>query len=267
MESPKFAKETGGQTSATPPKHISPGWATETLKSEGYLQRGSVTRLISQPLSDVFFGAPKLRKLELTYSKDAICQIPDHIILKVAKKEKEYFFYTQIAKWMKKPPIPECYFATQNADKSQAAFLLEDLSATHFQTEWPIPPIQALCEAAIDCLANVHAFWWDDPRLETKLRAKVTKGNFWAGRLDEAISQLPAFLEFIGDRTQFENPRLFCTGTSTFGICSFPVIAKHMPSASLTGIPGILAKAPTIWLICLVCIGIHLCGRALRKRC
>ena len=95
------------------------------------------------------------------------------------------------------------------SQRTQASFLLEDLSATHFQTEWPIPPIQALCEAAIDCLANVHAFWWDDPRLETKLRAKVTKGNFWAGRLDEAISQLPAFLEFIGDRLSEQRKRVY----------------------------------------------------------
>jgi hypothetical protein len=125
--------------SATTFTDNTPGRVTEALNGAGHLQRGSVTRVVSQLLSDVPFGAPKLRKLEITYSADAACQVPEHLILKIAKKEKEYFFYTQIAIWMEIPPIPECYFAAQNADKSQATFLLEDLSATHFQTEWPVP--------------------------------------------------------------------------------------------------------------------------------
>ena len=195
--------------SATTFTDITPERVTEALKSAGHLQRGSVTRVVSQPLSDVPFGAPKLRKLEITYSADAACQVPEHLILKIAKKEKEYFFYTQIAKWMENPPIPECYFATQNADKSQATFLLEDLSATHFQTEWPLPPIQTLCEAAIDCLAAIHAFWWNDPRLETELCPKVTQGNFWTGRLIEAIRELPAFLDFIGDRLSGQRKQVY----------------------------------------------------------
>ena len=118
--------------SATQFANVTPQWVTDVLKSAGQLQRGSVTGVTSHPLSDVPFGAPKLRKLEITYSEDAVCQVPSHLILKIAKKEKEYFFYTEITKWMENPPIPECYFATQNTDKSQAIFLLEDLSLSHF---------------------------------------------------------------------------------------------------------------------------------------
>jgi aminoglycoside phosphotransferase (APT) family kinase protein len=86
------------------------------------------------------------------------------------------------------------------SQRTQATFLLEDLSSTHFQTEWPVPPAQSLCRAAVDSLAKLHALWWDDPRLGTELFTKVTKGNFWPKRLDEAINQLPDFLDFIGDR-------------------------------------------------------------------
>jgi len=194
---------------ATQIPEVTPQWVTEALKSAGHLQRGNVTHVTTQSLSDVPFGAPKLRRLKVAYSADAVCRLPDHLILKIAKREKEHFFYTQIAKQMTDPPIPECYFAAQDADKSQATFLLEDLSATHFQTEWPVPPTQSLCEAAIDGLANVHGFWWDDPRLETYFRAKVTKGNCWVGRLNEAIQQLPAFLDFIGDRLSEGRKRIY----------------------------------------------------------
>ena len=179
---------------------ITAEWLTNLLQTKGHLKSGIVNNIRLQPLSDVPFDAPKIRRLEIEYSQNAICNIPNEVILKVASKEKEYFFYRQIAEWMREIPVPKCYFAQQNEDKSQAIFLLEDLSDTHFQTEWPVPPSLELCEAAIDCLATFHAFWWNDPRLETEFREKVTRGNYWTGRLNEAMEKLPSFLDFIGDR-------------------------------------------------------------------
>ncbi|HSG42908.1 MAG TPA: hypothetical protein VLA72_07125 [Anaerolineales bacterium] len=125
-------------------------------------------------MSDVPFGEQKIRKLEIEYSQDAISDVPNKIILKIAPKEKEFFFYTQVVEWMGKVPIPHCYLAKQNEDKSQAIFLLEDLSDDHYQTEWPFPPPLELCEMAIDCLSSFHAFWWNDARLETEFCQKVT---------------------------------------------------------------------------------------------
>ena len=87
--------------SATQFANVTPQWVTKILKSTGQLQHGSVTRVTSHPFSDVPFGAPKLRRLEITYSANTVCQVPGHLILKIAKKEKEYFFYTEIAKWMR----------------------------------------------------------------------------------------------------------------------------------------------------------------------
>ncbi len=173
------------------------------------LKRGSINNIHLQSLSDVPFGAPKIRGLEIEYSQDAVCDIPNKVILKLAPKEKEYFFYTQITEWMGDVPVPRCYLTLQNEDKSQAVFLLEDLSDTHFQTEWPVPPTLELCEAAIDCLSSFHAFWWNDPRLETEFCQKVTKGNYWTGRLDEAINKLPDFLDFIGDRLSTEQKGIY----------------------------------------------------------
>jgi len=181
-------------------ENITVDWLTDIFQASGQLKRGSIRTIHLKPLSDVPFGAPKIRRLEIDYSQGAICNVPSKVILKAAPKEKEYFFYTQIAEWMGNTPVPYCYLAQQNEDRSQSIFLLEDLSDTHFQTEWPIPPSLELCEMAIDCLASFHAFWWSDFRLETDFREKVTKGNYWTGRLNEAIDKLPAFLDFIGDR-------------------------------------------------------------------
>jgi len=188
---------------------ITPEWLTEVLQTNGLLKNGVVNDIRLHPLSDAPFGAPKIKRLGIEYSQDATCEVPNKVILKTASKEKEYFFYTQIVEWMGEIPVPHCYLAQQSDDKSQAIFLLEDLTATHFQTEWPVPPSLEHCEKAIDCLASFHTFWWNDPRLETEFRQKVTKGNYWTGRLNEAIEKLPAFLDFIGDRLSAERKGIY----------------------------------------------------------
>jgi len=184
-------------------------WLTEVLQTNRLLKSGKINNLHLQPLSDVPFGAPKIRRLEIDYSQDATCDVPSKVILKIAPKEKEYFFYTQIVEWMGEVPVPCYYLAQQNDDKSQAVFLLENLSDTHFQTEWPVPPSLELCEMAIDCLSTFHAFWWNSPRLETNFRERVTKGNYWTGRINEAIAKLPAFLDFIGDKLSADRKKIY----------------------------------------------------------
>lgn len=190
-------------------ENITAEWLTKILKTNGALTKGSVSNIHLQPLSDVPFGGPKIRRLIIEYSQGAICDIPNKIILKIASKEKEFFFYTKIVKWMENIPIPRCYLTQQSDDNSQAIFLLEDLSETHFQTEWPTPPSLRLCEMAIDCLSLFHSFWWNNPRLATDFRQKVTKGNYWTGRLNEAIDKLPEFLDFIDDRLSAERKGIY----------------------------------------------------------
>ena len=190
-------------------ENVTAAWLTNILRTNDHLRNGTITSIRLQPLSDVPFGAPKIRKLAIDYSQDTVCDVPNKVILKFASKEKEYFFYAQIAKWMGKVPVPKCYLAQQNEDVSQAIFLLEDLSDTHFQTEWPIPPSFEHCEMAIDCLALFHAFWWNESRLEKEFRQKVTKGNYWTGRINEAIDKLPDFLDFIGDRLSTERKGIY----------------------------------------------------------
>jgi hypothetical protein len=57
--------------------------------------------------------------------------------------------------------IPRCYYAARDQQSGGFSIVLEDLSQTHFQTEYPLPPTIDLCEMALDCLAEVHAAWWN----------------------------------------------------------------------------------------------------------
>ena len=202
----------------------------------------------------------------MEYSRDAICGIPDKVILKTASKEKEYFFYTQIAEWMENIPVPNCYPAQQSEDKSQAIFLLEDISDTHSQTKWPISPSLEHCEMAIDSLSTFHAFWWNDSRLETEFREKVTKGNYWTGRLNKAtvsflLSSISSVTDCLQSLWEFmkkfsphptvigcpiaqEKKKHSSTVTSTFGIIYFQMNCQKIKPEFSIGIHGISGKGP-----------------------
>lgn len=71
--------------------------------------------------------------------------------------------------------------------------LIEDLSRTHSQTEWPVVPNFKDCKQAIGKLAALHALWWNHPHLDTDLLPMLTHGNYWYGRLEEAIEKYPHF--------------------------------------------------------------------------
>jgi len=191
------------------PENITVEWLTQALQENGLLKRGAVCSIRLHPLSDIPFDPPKIHRVEIEFSNDAVCDIPNRVIVKEARREKEYFFYKRIVELMGEIPVPHCYLALKNEDNSRSIFLIEDLTDTHYQTEWPVPPSLELCEMAIDCIAAFHAFWWNDSRLETEFRQEAKKGNYWTGRLNEAIDKLPEFLDFINDRLSKERTGIY----------------------------------------------------------
>lgn len=190
-------------------EEITPTWLTETFQKAGHLTSGSVENIVFQGGSDFPVGTPKIHKAVITYSKDADCDIPTNIIFKFASREKEYYFYKNIVKRLPQGFVPICYLALQNKEKSQALLLIEDLSRTHIQTEWPVVPNLNDCKRAVGKLAALHALWWNHPHLETDLLPMLTHGNYWSGRLEEAIEKLPAFLDFIGDRLSSKRRKIY----------------------------------------------------------
>lgn len=125
---------------------------------------------------------------------------PERIFLKFGRSHKEKFFYTQLAPAMPEMPLLHCYFAGYDPQTDRTCLLLEDLSTTHTQTEWPLPPDDGQCEAMIDALARLHARWWQDARLESDLRPALPAGRSWKDRMELAVQTLPVFLDFLGDR-------------------------------------------------------------------
>lgn len=104
-------------------------------------------------------------------TKDTDPKVPRSVFIKISKREqnkelqrmcgREVPFYSQIACLMESANIPRCYFAEKDDESGRFNIVLEDLSPTHFQTEYPLPPTIGSCKMAIDCIAKVHTTWWN----------------------------------------------------------------------------------------------------------
>ena len=98
------------------------------------------------------------------------------------------------------PPLLRCYYAGYDPQADTSCLLLEDLSPTHFQSEYPLPPPVSLCTQSVEALAEIHARFWEHPSLEGDFRPALPPGRAWNDRVTLAIKKLPALLDFIGDR-------------------------------------------------------------------
>ncbi len=193
----------------TCPDQVTPQWLTARLAECGLLQAGAVTGLHFRPERSIPIAAARITYLELEFSEGTCLSIPHNLVLKFAIGSKEHFFYSTIAVAMPTALWPVCYTSAYHPDADVSWLLLEDLSRTHFQTQWPIPPDYACCAASLETLARLHAAWWDDPRLVDEFLPHLTWEKSWQGRIALAIEKFPQFVDFIGDRLSQQRRQLY----------------------------------------------------------
>lgn len=161
---------------------------------------GCVRSLRCDPAEGQFGKSHNLFFLTVEYAKGPTQPAPGRFFLKFGRSRKEAYFYHAIAPQMTVPPLLRCYYAGYAPEADRTCLLLEDLTDTHIQTEWPLPPTDHQCEQTVQALARVHAQWWQDPRLESEFRVAIPPGRAWRDRRALANENLPAFLDFLGDR-------------------------------------------------------------------
>jgi len=190
----------------TDEKEISPKIIEEILHNTKSLEQVEVkeikiNRTFPTITSNICF-------IEVKYSNKSPKTAPKRFFLKMLKKEfnpeagkREVFFYNTVANQMGALPVIQCYDAKFNENTQRAHILLEDISKTHFQTEYPIPPTYINCERHIEGLAKLHALWWDEEHLEGFMGK-----NHWSKHFDyekgvkDQEKLVQKFLNFIGDR-------------------------------------------------------------------
>jgi hypothetical protein len=179
------------------------------LKESGLLHTGSVTSIQHEPVMGQFGKAHQLYLVSVQYAWTDSPTLPDRFFLKIDKSSKETFFYKTIARTMPSPPVIPCFFAAYDPEVDQTCLLLKDLSKTHFQTEWPIPPPDSFCFQIVEELAQIHSFWWEHARLESEFRNSIPIGRSWHERRIIAVNALQAFLTFLGDRISLQRREIY----------------------------------------------------------
>ncbi|MHA1952796.1 MAG: hypothetical protein ACXAAM_00160 [Candidatus Heimdallarchaeaceae archaeon] len=206
-------------------EQLTPEWLTTIFKKNGFLSNGKVKAIPMRKPIEAF--SSKANALEITFSEDDIMKFSSlQIIIKIAspKKEldkffskKEVEFYNLIAEEWGDRLVPICYDAKYSEETGHSHIILEDLSSTHNEykmTNWLLPPLKSYYEKAIDCLAEIHAHWWDHERLTEISKYSYFFSNFGEPPSDRnkfsIISFPPKYedeneillrmLNFLGDR-------------------------------------------------------------------
>jgi aminoglycoside/choline kinase family phosphotransferase len=195
---------------------IGPVWLTAVLRRAGTLPGGRVRRL--KLLGRQRTAGGSLARCAVEYSKGAPSDLPRRLLVKLPRPDrpvelldgmgrKEVAFYRDVAPTLSGVPVPRCLAADRVA-AGQWHLVLEDLSDTHTQTQWPVPPAEDACAAAIDALAALHAALWAHQRLERDFGGLPTAEDV-ADNTRRATELAARFVAFLGDRLPPARRRCF----------------------------------------------------------
>jgi len=191
----------------TTSEQVTPEWLTSVLRKNGFLKRGKVINVRDKLTKTLVVSV--VSRLEVDYSANASVSAPSKLFLKISRpnlsqaisselNSQEVKFYRTIAPEMNDPPFIRCYDAAYSSEHDRSHLLLDDLSETHFQPESPQPPSKLYCELAMECMARLHAHWWEHPQLGKEIGELFdeSKLNAFVGRVEKNVI---SFIDFLGD--------------------------------------------------------------------
>jgi len=197
-------------------EQLTPEYLNDVLRSYGVLDSGKVVGVSVTLTKKLTVSA--VSRLALTYSAEAPDDAPRNLFLKMSVPAnadnpqlnggQEVEFYQKIAAQMPGSPLIRCYDAVFSPETTDYHLLLEDLSDTHFQPDTPTPPWELLSRGAVETLAKLHAFWWEDPRLGREIGNLFDQDELNAFVAD-VEKNVTTFTDFLGDRLSPEQHRIY----------------------------------------------------------
>ncbi len=185
------------------PRTITSEWLSARLAQGGGLPSGRVASVAVEPAAK--WNLAQLARLAVEYDRQAPPAAPRRLFVKIAPSDVplaeifpgEFAFYAEAP--ARSLPLAPCFGAFRDPQAGLTCILLQDLTATHQPTAWPLPPPVPLCELAVGALAGLHAHWW---------RAGDAAAGAHAAGLNANERQLasyfqallPAFFDEMGDR-------------------------------------------------------------------
>jgi aminoglycoside phosphotransferase (APT) family kinase protein len=155
-----------------------PEWLTDVLRKNGCITDSNVIAIASQRIGAEIGFLDSLSRITLTYDRTEFTA-PLSLVVKASSSDaiyqrignfyhaydREFQFYEAIGN---EAPIrlPRCYGREIDPTTDAHVLILEDMSSmTAGDQVQGLTPAQAL--AAIETIGQLHAAWWDQPRLES----------------------------------------------------------------------------------------------------
>jgi thiamine kinase-like enzyme len=145
-------------------------------------------------------------RLGLTYTQNTQ-SLPTCLFLKSSQRNHEARFYQASQLIADKLPIVPCYDLAIEGEASH--ILLKDLSQTH-ESRLPsqLPPLAHDCEAIIDTLADLHAYWWDHPQLSLHFGERRSTDELTANFAEDSLI-FREMTDFLADRLSVKRREIF----------------------------------------------------------
>ena len=211
-------------------EQLTPELLTNIFKKKGYLSNGKVIKIIKKNSLETVTS--NVHFLELNFSNDTLTEATSpEIVVKIPKSvdlakfvgKHETKFYKIVAETMNNMPIPICYDAAFSEETGDSHIILDNLSKKYIEA--PLSPSKRYREKAIDCLAEIHAFWWDHQKLKEISKHAYVLYTFKENSFNEKEifnwfqnqnGNLERFLKLLGDRISDKRKELFKTVFSLY---------------------------------------------------
>lgn len=195
---------------------VSPAWMTAVLQQHGShdhaVQQVDVTHTHDEQLHSVSY------RLEARWLPTAPATLPTRFFLKLprqrdpdgiqsagAREVATYQFF--VAHQAPLPTVP-CYDAVYDGEERRYHVLLADLSHSHDQPRWHLAIDEAYVVRTVECLAQVHACFWDQPA-RCRVIATLRSPEVVAAEVQRVRERLPHFLAGVEAPLTSDEQRVF----------------------------------------------------------
>ena len=170
---------------------------TSIFHQNGYLDGAKVKSIELKPKATNGI-ASEFYMANLSYSSDSH-KLPNRMIIKRPllgdRGEGEARVYEQILRGEADLPVLKCFGVVDDDPDKPLSLFFEDLSDTHYQSEWPIIPSLTNCRLAVTTLARVHAHWWGNTSSIDAGTPAVAKHQ----NSEHLKNFFPGFVDLVGE--------------------------------------------------------------------
>ena len=184
-----------------------PGWMSDILN----------TRVANVEVRH-YFETPVSRIHMITLHFEETTDLPRQLFLKCSKPEvekerrldgkREIAFYQHVFTDASSFASTRCFLADYTEEDNSYMLLLEDISETHEQLMFGLPPNQQDTELIITALGRHHATWWNHEKLKHELPSLIKDAGKWRLCFRDACEDIlsltaetyETFADFMGDR-------------------------------------------------------------------